>query len=162
MESHRLLREDGLAPHFESAGIGRIYGMELKRPAYADEPQFLVIFVHVIAILLPIILPPSLGDFHFRSNAYSSQHLRTIYLDVGKSVLFASWSGSPQTPVIGSVYDALNDVYFPINGRINSERAAMFHRLDVRVQNRGNLRLKLAMYLTPECLQQAKLGRCSL
>ena len=43
-------------------------------------------------------------------------------------------SGNPNTPVIGSVYDALNDVYIPIDGRVNSIRNPLFNELNVRVQ----------------------------
>ena len=45
-------------------------------------------------------------------------------------------SGNPYTPVIGSIYEALNDVYIPIDGRVNSLRNPLFHQLDIRVQKK--------------------------
>lgn len=43
-------------------------------------------------------------------------------------------SGSPRTPITGSVYDANRDVYLPMFGAVNSERAPGFFQLDVRVE----------------------------
>ena len=45
-------------------------------------------------------------------------------------------SGNPGTPVIGSIYDALNDVYIPIDGRVNTLRNPLFHQLDIRIQKK--------------------------
>jgi hypothetical protein len=52
--------------------------------------------------------------------------------DVGSTFRLAS--GSPRTPVIASVYDANNDFYTPIYGKVNSARDALFHQLSVRVE----------------------------
>ncbi len=43
-------------------------------------------------------------------------------------------SGNPETPVIGSVYDADIDSYRPVYGENNSARNPLFHRLDLRVE----------------------------
>jgi hypothetical protein len=43
-------------------------------------------------------------------------------------------SGSPSTPVVGSLYDADRDIYEPIYGDTNSERNPTFHQLDLRVE----------------------------
>ena len=45
-------------------------------------------------------------------------------------------SGNPTTPVIGGIYDSLNNVYQPVNGRINSIRNPNFHRLDFRIEKK--------------------------
>ncbi len=45
-------------------------------------------------------------------------------------------TGNPETPVVGSIYDADADVYFPIPGVSGSERVGAFHQLDVRVDRR--------------------------
>src|SRR5262249_48456961 len=42
-------------------------------------------------------------------------------------------SGNPQTPVLGSRYQAPLDVYLPIYGATNSERIPPFSQLDVRI-----------------------------
>ena len=44
------------------------------------------------------------------------------------------FTGTPDTPINGSVYDADTDSYLPIySSHINSERGAPYHQLDVRV-----------------------------
>lgn len=45
-------------------------------------------------------------------------------------------TGNPQTPIIGSIYDADSDVYFPLPGETNSERMGAYHQFDVRVDKR--------------------------
>ena len=42
-------------------------------------------------------------------------------------------TGNPETPVIGSIYAADNNVYVPKFGELNSGRQPPFHQLDVRV-----------------------------
>ena len=45
----------------------------------------------------------------------------------------STFKGNPITPVAGSIYDALNDIFVPIYGKTNSDRLATFHQLDLRV-----------------------------
>jgi outer membrane receptor protein involved in Fe transport len=45
-------------------------------------------------------------------------------------------TGNPSTPVLGSIYDADSDVYFPVPGAVNSERVGDFLQLDLRVEKR--------------------------
>ncbi len=45
-------------------------------------------------------------------------------------------TGNPNTPVIGSVYDASSDRYNPIFGAINSARDTAFQQLDLRLDKR--------------------------
>lgn len=46
---------------------------------------------------------------------------------------FQVYSGLPYTPVEGSVFDNDRNLYIPIFGDVNSERAPMHHQLDLRV-----------------------------
>jgi len=46
---------------------------------------------------------------------------------------FRLYSGLPQTPVIGSVFDSDRNLYTPIYGPVNSERAPIHHELDLRL-----------------------------
>lgn len=46
---------------------------------------------------------------------------------------FQLYSGLPQTPVVGSVFDSDSNQYIPINGKINSDRAPIHHQLDLRL-----------------------------
>jgi TonB family protein len=43
-------------------------------------------------------------------------------------------SGNPETPVVGSTYDAGRDRYVPTYGATNSERAPLFRQLDLRLE----------------------------
>lgn len=51
---------------------------------------------------------------------------------------FQLYSGLPSTPILGGVLDSDRNLYIPINGEINSERAPMHHQLDVRVDYSWN------------------------
>ena len=46
---------------------------------------------------------------------------------------FQLYSGLPSTPVLGGVLDSDRNLYIPIYGAVNSERAPMHHQLDLRV-----------------------------
>jgi outer membrane receptor protein involved in Fe transport len=46
---------------------------------------------------------------------------------------FQLYSGLPTTPVMGSVFDSDTNLYDPIFGRVNSERAPLHHQVDLRV-----------------------------
>jgi Carboxypeptidase regulatory-like domain/TonB-dependent Receptor Plug Domain len=46
---------------------------------------------------------------------------------------FQLYSGLPSTPPIGAVFDSDRNLYLPLYGKVNSERAPMHHQLDVRI-----------------------------
>ena len=46
---------------------------------------------------------------------------------------FRLHSGLPTTPVVDAIYDSDANIYYPVYGAVNSERAPMHHQLDVRV-----------------------------
>ena len=57
-------------------------------------------------------------------------------------------SGSPQTPIIGAVYDADSDDYLGLSGPTNSDRLPTFHQLDLRVDKTFTFRKwQLMVYL---------------
>lgn len=49
-------------------------------------------------------------------------------------------SGNPYTPLVGAVNDVTTGVYRPIYGAVNSDRNPLFHRLDVRLEKRWDIR----------------------
>ncbi|HET7500271.1 MAG TPA: TonB-dependent receptor plug domain-containing protein [Kofleriaceae bacterium] len=66
-------------------------------------------------------------------------------LNVAASYSFGRWqlggrfrlySGLPQTPVLGAVFDSDANLYTPIYGAVNSERAPVHHELDLRLDRR--------------------------
>ena len=128
---------NGEAPFYVTGGIGRIYGAELSanfRPATGRK------YFGYLSYTLSRSErkdgpeePWRLFDFdqtHILSAAFVYKFPRNW--EIGG--LFRLVSGNPNTPVIGSVYDALSDVYIPIDGRVNSLRNPLFHELNVRVQ----------------------------
>ena len=63
-------------------------------------------------------------------------------LNVAASYRFGRWqlggrfrlySGLPQTPVLGAVFDSDSNLYTPIYGAVNSDRAPVHHQLDLRL-----------------------------
>lgn len=48
-------------------------------------------------------------------------------------------TGNPETPVVGSVYDADIDAYRALYGAVNSERNPAFHRLDLRIEKQFHI-----------------------
>ncbi len=69
-------------------------------------------------------------------------------LNVAASYSFGRWqlggrfrlySGLPQTPVTGAVFDSDNNLYYPLYGAVNSERAPIHHELDLRLDRHWNL-----------------------
>ena len=57
-------------------------------------------------------------------------------------------SGNPETPIVGSIYDADTNNYLPLQGDENSDRLPDFHALDIRIDKDINFRRwKLTVYL---------------
>ncbi|MBJ73302.1 MAG: hypothetical protein CMN31_18570 [Sandaracinus sp.] len=124
----------GAPPVFESAGTGRVRGLELfanvdrgplrMRASYTfarsrrrDRPAaprrvFDFDQPHVLALTAMFRLPRgwTLG------------------------ATFRYVSGNPDTPVAGAVYDAASGTYLPLNGEPNALRAEAFRRLDLRAE----------------------------
>ena len=128
--------ERGEPPGFINEGVGRIYGLELSGR----------------------ILPQGRRYFGFLSYTFSRSERRDLIGDPWRlfdfdqtHILSASFvyllgsgwelggtfrlvSGNPETPVIPNGRLNLNSFTVrPLNGRINTQRAPFFHRLDVRV-----------------------------
>lgn len=141
----------GVAPFFVSDGVGRIYGAEVSttiRPATGR---------HYFGYLSYTLSrserkdgpmePWRLFDFdqtHILTAAFVYNFPRNW--EIGAQ--FRLVSGNPYTPVVGSIYDAISDVYIPIDGRVNSLRNPLFNMLDLRVQKKWIFQgWKLAIFL---------------
>lgn len=139
------------APFFITQGIGRIYGGEFSvtiRPATGR--QYFGYLSYTLSRSERKDGPLEdwrLFDFdqtHILTAAFVYKFRRNW--EIGGT--FRVVSGNPNTPVIGSVYDALTDVYIPIDGRLNSLRNPLFHQLDIRIQKEWLLdKWKLALFL---------------
>ena len=130
---------NGEAPFYVTGGIGRIYGAEFSvnmRPATGRH------YFGYLSYTLSRserkdgpLAPWRLFDFdqtHIMTAAFVYNFPRNW--EIGGT--FRLVSGNPNTPVVGSIYDALNDVYIPIDGRVNTLRNPLFHQLDVRIQKK--------------------------
>ena len=126
---------DGSAPFLINEGEGRIYGLELGVELEAD----------ALFAKLAYTLSRSerrLQDGQYLLFDYDQPHILTVAAgyELGKgwqlSSTFRLVSGNPETPIEGAMYAADTDRYLPIYGEPNSERAGLFHRLDVRIEKR--------------------------
>jgi TonB family protein len=129
----------GEAPFYVTGGIGRIYGAEFSiniRPATGR---------HYFGYLSYTLSRSERKDGSlepWRLFDFDQTHILTVAFvynfprnwEIGGT--FRVVSGNPSTPVIGSIYDALNDVYIPIDGRVNTLRNPLFHQLNVRIQKK--------------------------
>jgi len=85
---------------------------------------------------------------------FDQTHILTI---VGVYALPRNWqiglrfrlvSGNPDTPFLGSIYDASAGSYLPVPGARTSDRLPMFHQLDLRVDKQWiTKRVKWRLYL---------------
>jgi outer membrane receptor protein involved in Fe transport len=129
----------GEAPFYITNGIGRIYGAEFSiniRPATGRQYFGYLSYTLSRSERKDGPLEPwRLFDFdqtHILTAAFVYNFPRNW--EIGGT--FRIVSGNPGTPVIGSIYDALNDVYSPIDGRVNTLRNPLFHQLDIRIQKK--------------------------
>lgn len=142
---------NGQAPFYVTGGIGRIYGAEFSvniRPATGR--QYFGYFSYTLSRSERKdgpLEPWRLFDFdqtHILTAAFVYNFPRNW--EIGGT--FRLVSGNPNTPVIGSIYDALNDIYIPIDGRVNTLRNPLFHQLDIRVQKKWIFKgWRLALFL---------------
>ena len=117
----------------DNAGTGRVYGLEV---AGRWSPG------GKLAGFLSYTLSRSERNENgrWRPFDYDQTHILTV---AGMYKLGRGWelgstfrlvTGNPETPVVGSVFDADIDAYRPIYGAVNSARNPVFHRLDIRVE----------------------------
>ena len=130
---------NGASPFYVTGGTGRIYGAEFSvniRPATGR--HYFGYFSYTLSRSERKdgpLEPWRLFDFdqtHILTAAFVYNFPRNW--EIGGT--FRVVSGNPNTPVIGSIYDALNDVYIPIDGRVNTLRNPLFHQLDIRIQKK--------------------------
>ena len=146
--SELVVAAPGAPGGVENDGIGKIYGAEVSLKAQATR----------LSGFLSYTLSRSERRDHpdsaWRLFDYDQTHILTLasalhlprHWEVGAA--FRLVTGNPETPVTGSVYDADRDLYRPLYGSVNSARAPMFQRLDVRVEKQWHPgRMLLATYL---------------
>jgi hypothetical protein len=133
-----VVRDGETVPRvYSNGGEGRVYGLELL---LRHNPRGR--FFGWIAYTLSRSERRDPGDPDWRLFDFDQSH---IFTALGTYSLPRNWSiggrfrlvsGNPSTPIVGSVYDAENDVYVRVAGEPNSERSKTFHQLDIRVDKR--------------------------
>ena len=134
-----VTRTDGnLGPeNFDNQGRGRIVGGE----AFVRKDLTANLFGWVSYTISKSERRPAPGDPWILFDL-DQTHILTL---IGVYRLGRGWqvgarfrvvSGNPFTPVNGSIYDAQDDGYLPIDGAVNSGRVEPFHQLDVRVDRK--------------------------
>jgi len=129
----------GIAPFYINQGIGRIYGAEFLvkvRPATGRH------YFGYLSYTLSRSERQDGPNEPWRLFDFDQTHILTATFvynfprnwEIGG--LFRLVSGNPYTPVVGSIYDAISDVYIPIDGRVNSLRNPLFNMLDLRIQKK--------------------------
>jgi hypothetical protein len=74
---------------------------------------------------------------------------------------FRLYSGLPQTPVMSAVFDSDANLYVPVYGAVNSERAPMHHELDLRLDRQwrwGPAKMTYFLDIQNVYLNQSTLG----
>jgi len=144
-------RDGELVPErYKSEGVGRIYGLELMLKHQPTERFFG--WISYTLMNSERIDEPGEDPRPFD---FDQTHILTV---VASAVIGRGWeagvrfrlsTGNPTTPVIGSVYDADSDIYWPIYGETNSGRLPLFHQLDVRVDKNFLIAntIKAAIYI---------------
>jgi TonB family protein len=122
---------------YDNGGEGRVIGLEVsarQKLAYG--------LTGWLAYTLSRAERTDSGAGESRLFDYDQTHIFTV---VANYLLPRNWqiggrfrlvSGSPTTPVVGSVYNASQDEYDPVYGPTNSTRNGTFHQLDIRVDKR--------------------------
>jgi TonB family protein len=127
--------EGNVEPRLVNDGKGRVYGLEL-----AVQLEMRELFGALSYSLSRSERQQRDGSYVLFD--YDQPHILTASAgyQLGRNWLVSSTfrlvSGNPETPIEEAVYLADDDSYFPIFGRPNSKRAALFHRLDLRIEKR--------------------------
>lgn len=134
---------------YNNLGEGYVVGSEMLLRYKPDER-----FFGWIAYTLSRAMLRDQPDREYRLANFDQTHILTA---LGSYRLGRGWefgaryrlvSGNPETPVVGSLYNANAGAYAPVSGAINSQRVDMFHQLDLRVDKMWKFEdWKLSTYL---------------
>ncbi len=144
---------------YNNEGSGKVWGLEFLLK-HADNGRFFGWISYTIMRSERIDHP---GDKK-RLFDFDQTHILTVLANL---VLGRGWeagfrfrlvSGNPDTPVLGSVFDADSDIYWPIYGDSNSTRLPAFHQLDIRVDKKWTFKrnIKMNVYLDVSNLYNRK------
>jgi hypothetical protein len=121
--------------NFSNGGKGRSYGLEnLIQMDFAPWTGWL-------SYTIGRSLRTQPGQQEYPSQ-YDQTHLVTAIIGkdlagnwrIGGRVRYAT--GNPSTPITGGIYDADNDIYFPVRGGYFSDRVDPFFQMDLRIDKK--------------------------
>ncbi|MEM7604820.1 MAG: TonB-dependent receptor [Myxococcota bacterium] len=148
---NRVVQTDGgTGDGFVNEGIGRIYGAEISARVNPEGRRF---FGFLSYTLSRSERRDGAGE-EWRPFDFDQTHIFTLTgtyrlprgWEVGGTIRLVS--GNPQTLPNSSVVDINTLEYSPINNNINSDRAPLFHRLDLRVEKKWTFdSWRLALFL---------------
>ncbi len=143
-------RDGEMVPErYNNDGDGAVYGLELM-VKHQPTDRFFGWIAYTLMKSKRIDHP----GWDERPFDYDQTHILTVVASVvlGRGweagVRFRLVTGNPNTPVVGTVYDADSDIYWPMYGETNSTRLPMFHQLDVRVDKNWQFKhVKFGVYI---------------
>ena len=122
---------------YDNNGSGRIYGLELLLRHNLTSR-----FFGWVSYTLMRSERKNTGDQEYKLFSLDQTHILTL---IAQYKLSSEWeigaryrytTGNPQTPYVGAIYDADNDVYVPLPGAVNSARVDPFQQLDLRLDRK--------------------------
>ena len=120
--------------YFDNTTQGRIYGGEIYWQFSNDSWKVNTSYTLLKSLQTELGKAETLSQFDQTHNinfVASYTYERWVF-----STRFRYVTGNPLTPVVGSVFDADNDVYVPVRGDFFSERNNAFLQLDLRVDRK--------------------------
>ncbi len=133
--THRIVATEGSAPpHFINDGQGRVIGLETGAGYHAPGG--------LSAQLAYTLSRSERQDRERPWRLFDSDQTHVLSVALGyplgagfhAGARFRYVTGNPVTRVVGAVYDAGTDVYYPIYGEQNAERDPAFQQLDLRLE----------------------------
>ncbi|MES2803144.1 MAG: TonB-dependent receptor [Bdellovibrionota bacterium] len=120
---------------YNNEGRGRAYGLELQWKFNENDYNGFVSYTLSRSKRWSASLPAY--DFEYdQTHNLNIVYVKPLPREWKISTRFRYVTGNPYTPVVGSVYDADNEVYFPVRGPIYSERLKDFYQLDLRIDKK--------------------------
>lgn len=120
---------------YNNEGSGLSYGLESQWKYRYNEWQLTLAYTWSKSTRKT----PSAGEYNFEYDQTHNLNLIAMYSMENNwkiSSRFRYVTGNPYTPVIGAVYDADNETYFPVRGGLYSERNNPFQQLDIRIDKK--------------------------
>jgi CarboxypepD_reg-like domain/TonB-dependent Receptor Plug Domain len=123
-----------ITERYTNGGSGTIYGGEVQAKYRWSEWTSQLVYTYLNSVR-------RIPGFGTQPSEYDQTHNLNLIGSYNKerwtfSGRFRFVTGLPYTPVTGATFDADNDVFIPITGRIYSQRFEAFNQLDIRIDRK--------------------------